>query len=169
MFGMSADASVRRATRADLPALGRLGAALMRLHYAFDPSRFMVPPEDAENGYGWFLGSQISSHDALVLVSEREGRIAGYLYAGIEPRSWQALREEAGMIHDVMVDERDRRSGVASMLVAHALTWFEERGVSLVVLQTAEQNEPAQHLFTRLGFRRTMVEMSREIRTRGHA
>ena len=28
---------VRRATRADMPALGRLGALLMRTHYGFDP------------------------------------------------------------------------------------------------------------------------------------
>jgi len=30
------------------------------------------------------------------------------------------------------------------------------------VLSTAEQNEPAQRLFARAGFRRTMIEMTRE-------
>jgi ribosomal protein S18 acetylase RimI-like enzyme len=32
-----------------------------------------------------------------------------------------------------------------------------------VVLWTAEQNRDAQRLFERLGFRRTMVEMTREL------
>jgi RimJ/RimL family protein N-acetyltransferase len=32
-----------------------------------------------------------------------------------------------------------------------------------VMLMTAEQNPAAQRLFARLGFRRTMVEMTREI------
>jgi ribosomal protein S18 acetylase RimI-like enzyme len=32
-----------------------------------------------------------------------------------------------------------------------------------VLLMTAEQNASAQRLFARLGFRRTMIEMTREI------
>jgi ribosomal protein S18 acetylase RimI-like enzyme len=39
----------------------------------------------------------------------------------------------------------------------------QDRGAPRVVLGTAEQNEPAQRLFERLGFRRTMVEMTREL------
>ena len=35
--------TIRLATPADLPALGRLGALLMRTHYEFDPQRFMAP------------------------------------------------------------------------------------------------------------------------------
>jgi RimJ/RimL family protein N-acetyltransferase len=31
------------------------------------------------------------------------------------------------------------------------------------VLQTAERNEPAQRLFETAGFRRTMIEMTREL------
>lgn len=38
---------VRRATDADLPALGRLGASLVRMHYAFDRERFMAPGRGA--------------------------------------------------------------------------------------------------------------------------
>ena len=33
---------IRRATRADLPALGRLGAMLVRTHHEFDPNRFFA-------------------------------------------------------------------------------------------------------------------------------
>jgi ribosomal protein S18 acetylase RimI-like enzyme len=32
-----------------------------------------------------------------------------------------------------------------------------------VVLSTAEQNSGAQRLFERMGFRRTMIEMTREL------
>jgi ribosomal protein S18 acetylase RimI-like enzyme len=37
-----------------------------------------------------------------------------------------------------------------------------EKGAPRIVLMTAVQNEPAQRLFTRLGFRTTMLEMTRE-------
>ena len=49
------DTVIRRATKADLPALGRLGALLVQTHYAFDPHRFMAPRPNANEGYAWFL------------------------------------------------------------------------------------------------------------------
>src|SRR5688572_32876225 len=97
--------TIRPATRRDLPALGRLGARLLRAHHAFDPARFMAPGADPEGGYAWFLGTQIAEADVAVLVAERADAIVGYVYAGLEPQSWKELREPAGFVHDVVVDE----------------------------------------------------------------
>jgi ribosomal protein S18 acetylase RimI-like enzyme len=154
---------IRRAGQADGPALGRLGALLLRAHHAFDPQRFMAPGKDPESGYGWFLASQIADDDVAVFVAEREGEVIGYVYAGLEPRSWKELREACGFIHDIAVREEGRRTGVATALVDAAIAWLRSRGAPRVVLWSAEQNAPAQRLFDRLGFRRTMVEMTREL------
>ena len=154
---------IRRATAADLPALGTLGASLIRTHYAFDPMRFMAPPADPESGYAWFLGSQLKEDDVGVFVAEQSGRVIGYVYAGLEPQSWKELREAAGFIHDVVVAPEAQRHGVASALVDAACEWFRSIGTPRVVLWTAEKNEGAQRLFTRLGFRKTMIEMTREL------
>jgi ribosomal protein S18 acetylase RimI-like enzyme len=156
-------AVIRRAVDADLPALGRLGALLMRTHYEFDPQRFMSPGHDPEGGYAWFLGTQLREPDVAVFVAEQDGDVIGYVYAGIEPQSWKELREEAGFVHDIVVDERGRRSGLASRLMETAAEWLASRGMQRVVLSTAEGNVGAQQLFARLGFRRTMVEMTREL------
>lgn len=43
-----------------------------------------------------------------------------------------------------------------------AIRWLETRGAPRVVLLSAARNESAQRLFERLGFRHTMVEMTRE-------
>ena len=154
---------IRRATKADLPALGRLGASLLRTHYAFDQQRFMAPGTNPESGYAWFLGTQLNEEDVAVLVAERDGRVAGYVYAGIEPRNWKELRDEAGFIHDVLVEEDARRTGMATALMEAAVAWLRASGAPRVVLWTAEPNAEAQRLFARLGFRRTMVEMTREL------
>jgi GNAT superfamily N-acetyltransferase len=154
---------IRRATSADLPVLGRLGALLLRTHYGFDSLRFMTPPSSPEEGYAWFLGTQLQSDDVAVFVCERDGAVIGYVYAGIEPQSWKELRERAGFIHDVVVSERGRRTGVAAALIETAVDWLRSRGVPRVLLWTAMQNEGAQQLFTRLGFRQTMIEMTREL------
>jgi len=155
--------TIRRATAADLPVLGVLGASLLRAHYVFDPLRFMAPHEESEKGYGWFLGTQLKEDDVAVFVAERSGAVVGYVYAGLEPQSWKELRDAAGFIHDVVVAPEAQRHGVASALVDAACVWFKTQGAPRVVLWSAEKNEVAQRLFARLGFRRTMIEMTREL------
>ena len=154
---------IRRAEERDLDAVGRLGAKLLRAHYEFDRLRFMAPRGNTEEGYAWFLGTQLERDDAVVFVAEQAGQIVGYVYAGIEPQSWKELREEAGFIHDVYVDETARHSGAATALLDAATDWLASRGMPRVVLWTAAPNEAARHLFARLGFRHTMTEMTREI------
>jgi len=154
---------IRRARKEDLPALGRMGALLMRTHYAFDSRRFMSPGGDPEAGYAWFLGTQLREPDVIVFVAEEDGEVLGYVYAALEPQSWKELRDAAGFVHDLVVEERARGRGIARALMEAAIEWLKEQGAPRVVLGTAEQNAAAQRLFTKLGFRRTMVEMTREI------
>ena len=66
-------------------------------------------------------------------------------------------------LSNVVVDERGRRTGVATALIEAAAGWLRDHGAPRVMLWTAEQNDGAQRLFEHLGFRRTMVEMTREL------
>jgi ribosomal protein S18 acetylase RimI-like enzyme len=156
---------VRRGTESDLPTLGRSGALLMQTHYAFDRQRFMAPGTNPAEGYSRFLGSQLNEDDVVVLVAERAGIVVGYVYAALEPQSWKELREPAGFIHDLAVDQSSRRKGVAMALVEAAIEWLRARGAPRVFLCTADQNSVALSLFSHLGFRRTMIEMTRELQT----
>lgn len=165
---MSQEITIRQAEKCDLQALGRLGATLMRVHHAFDPDRFLSPDANADQGYAWFLGTQLEERGVVVLVAERDGEILGYVYAGLEPMSWKELRGPAGFIHDVVVDETARRAGIAGMLVERAAAWLEERGAPRILVWTAEKNAASQELFERAGFRRTMLEMTREVAVDPH-
>jgi ribosomal protein S18 acetylase RimI-like enzyme len=155
--------TIRPAVDSDLEALGRMGAMLMRAHHAFDSRRFMSPGLDPEKGYAWFLSTQLGQDDAAVLVAERDGMVIGYVYAGLEPLSWKELRDAAGFIHDIAVDERARGAGVAGALIDAAFDWLRTHGAPRVLLWTAEQNTVAQRVFAAQGFRRTMIEMTREL------
>jgi ribosomal protein S18 acetylase RimI-like enzyme len=156
--------TIRRASPDDAAALGRLGALLMRAHYDFDPQRFLPPGDAPERGYGAFLRSQLHRDDVAVFVAVLdEGAVVGYVYAGLEPMSWKELRDEAGFIHDIAVDPPARRLGVAAALMDAAVAWLKKQGAPRVMLWTAEQNADAQRLFARAGFRRTMIEMTREL------
>jgi ribosomal protein S18 acetylase RimI-like enzyme len=154
--------SVRPATGSDVAALGRLGALLVRVHYEFDQQRFLAPTPRTEEGYGSFLGSQIRDTDTVVLVAEDEGQVVGYSYASNEGHDWMSLRGPAGALHDILVDPEHRRKGIGEKLLAATIAALESRGAPRVVLSTAFQNEAAQRLFEKAGFRRTMIEMTRE-------
>jgi len=155
--------AVRPARESDLPSLGRLGASLIHTHFAFDPQRFMAPPSQPEEGYAWFLGTQLREPDVCILVAEDGDEVVGYVYAALEPHSWKELRDAAGFIHDVAVAEGHRGRGIGSLLISGASDWLRARGAPRVLLWTAERNLAARQLFTRLGFRTTLVEMTREL------
>ena len=158
-----ADFIVRTATREDATALGELGALLVRVHHEFDPQRFLAPGSGTEIGYARFLTSQIDSDEATVIVAERNGEIGGYVYATLEDRSWKELRDACGYIEDIVVRESARGSGVAKLLMNAAIEWLRSRGAPRVLLLTATPNTGAQELFTKMGFRRTMIEMTMEL------
>lgn len=155
--------TIRPASAGDREALGRLGALLMRVHYGFDTHRFLAPGDHAEDGYAAFLTSQLDDPDVLVLVAVDGDRVLGYVYAGVEPMSWRELRDRAGFIHDLVVDGPERRLGIATALLEAAIDWLRARGMPRVMLWTADPNDAAQHLFARQGFRRTMLELTREL------
>ena len=87
----------------------------------------------------------------------------GYTYAGIEDVEWMALRGPAGVLYDIVVDPDRRRRGVGRLLLEATIAELRSARAPQVVLSTAERNERAQRLFESAGFRRTMVEMTRDL------
>lgn len=160
-------ATIRPAVPADLTAIGRLGALLVRMHHDLDPERFIAATPQTEQGYASFLGTQLEEPSVVVLVAERDGQVLGYTYAGIEGRDYMSLRGPAGVLYDIVVDPTHRGHGVGRMLLEATMAALEARGAPRFVLSTAERNESAQRLFARAGFRRTMIEMTRERRPDG--
>lgn len=153
--------TIRPATLDDVPALGHMAAELVRMHHALDPERFLLV-EPLEEGYGRWLGREASRDGALVLVAVRDGRVLAYAYATMEKRDWMALRDACGALQDIWVEPGERRGGVARALLDRVLRELKERGAPRVVLSTAARNEGAQKFFESMGFRRTMIEMTRE-------
>jgi len=147
-----------------MPPVGLLGALLVRMHHDFDPQRFLAPRPHTEDAYASFLGKQLTDPDIVVLVAEQGGEVIGYTYAGVEGTDYMSLRGPAGVLYDIVVDPAHRRQGIGRMLVDATLAALKSRGAPRVVLSTAEKNEAGQRLFDHAGFRRTMMEMTRELK-----
>src|SRR3989442_5836778 len=56
------------------------------------------------------------------------------VYAALEPQSWKELREPAGFINDVVMEEANRGTGVAAALVEAAMKWLRAKDAPRVVL-----------------------------------
>lgn len=160
---MASDVTVRPARHGDAAAMGRLGALLVREHHDFDQQRFIAPLPDLQKRYGEFLASQIDRPEMIVLVAERDATVVGYAYAGVEGNDYMALRGAAGVLYDLVVDPAHRRQRVGSSLLDAAIAELGRRGAPRVVLFTAEKNHAAQAMFAQADFRRTMIEMTREL------
>jgi ribosomal protein S18 acetylase RimI-like enzyme len=159
---MTSEVTVRPARPEDEEAMGRLGAMLVEEHHEFDPQRFIAPVPNLAERYGQFLVSQIDRPEMVVLVAERGGELAGYAFGGMEGNDYMALRGPAGVLHDLVVDPVHRRRGVGTALMDASLEALAKLGAPRVVLFTADRNEGAQAMFAKCGFRRTMIEMTRE-------
>ena len=156
------DPIVRRATGADVASLGSLGALLVQEHHEFDRQRFLAVRSRTPDDYASFLRSRLDDPEAVVFVADF-GEVIGYAYAALEGYDYMSLRGPAAVLHDLIVHPRHRRRSVGRLLLNTTLSYLQSRGAPLVVLSTAERNVSAQRLFERMGFRRTMVEMTREL------
>ncbi len=153
-------------TASDLPAVATLAARLVAMHHALDPQRFLALP-NAAAGYASFFAAELANPRVVLLVAARvsssESAVpVGYAYARLEPRSYNELLEACGKLHDVYVDDRARGRGLGAALVVELTRRLALMGAPRVVLLTATQNEAAQRMFVKLGFRTTMLEMTRE-------
>lgn len=160
------DIVLRPAVPEDAAPLGRLAYQLVKLHTDFDPLRFIRIDDPAAPGYGRFLSSRTGDSRTIVLVAtvQENGaeKIVGYTYASMEGKDWNDLRDAVGALNDIFVDAAYRRQGVAKKLALATFAKLEELGAPRIILKTAAKNETAQRFFRSLGFRDTMIEMTRE-------
>ena len=153
---------IRAPTPAELKPICALAARLVAMHRHWDPQRFFALPDPAE-GYLWYFRRVLGKRRTVILAAFEGRKVLGYAYASMLGRDWDLLRDPCGSLHDLYVDESARGRGVARLLVGAVLERLKALGAPRVVLYSAWPNDDARRLFEHLGFRRTMVEMTREL------
>ena len=156
---------IRRARTADLPALARLGAALLRQHAAYDPRRFTLPDPPVEDAYAAFFAAELDAAASVLLVAEPAGAYdggpaLGYAFARLEPASFVDALPTSGWVHDLYVDPDARGRGAGPALLDAAVSALRGAGATIVLLTVAPANPAARRLFERRGFALTMHEMA---------
>ena len=88
--------------------------------------------------------SEVAAGPGLALVSERNGKVTGFLVA--------RLAADEAEILNLAVLPAHRRLGVAGTLLDNALQQFRTRGVSRLFLEVRESNAGAIAFYKRHGF-----------------
>ncbi|MGH7285462.1 MAG: GNAT family N-acetyltransferase, partial [Polyangiaceae bacterium] len=72
------------------------------------------------------------------------------------------LRDAVGALNDILVAPEWRQKGIAKKLALETFARLEKMGAPRIILKTAAKNVTAQRFFKSIGFRETMIEMTRE-------
>ncbi|MEP7147724.1 MAG: GNAT family N-acetyltransferase [Acidobacteriota bacterium] len=106
---------VRKATKGDAEVVAEFAMKLVEQHRSYDPVRFA--PLGSLEGMSRFYGSQTEAKNAAVLVTELEGRIAGFACVTYVETDYLDLAVSAAQLEDIYVDESARHSGAGNALI----------------------------------------------------
>lgn len=139
-----------------------LVASQIAFHEQLDPPRFGASPEALERYRGWL--QRVSEDDTSVyLVAEDDGAVFGFLLAVLQEEYRIYRVKRVGFIHELWVEDAQRRLGVGAALVTEAKARFKAMDATQVRLETSTYNERAQRLFAACGFRPATIEMLAEL------
>jgi GNAT superfamily N-acetyltransferase len=114
-------------------------------YYAsLDPALFQVPSTDGlAESFEADIGATSESSDALRLVAEQDGQVAGWLTARLAQPAASAAHQlvrELGwirlMVDALVVDQAQWRHGTGTALLEAAESWGRDRGARMVRLDT---------------------------------
>lgn len=141
---------IRKAQEADIPALLKLFDRLYDILSGFGLP-FSLNPDEMKD----VLGVMLKAKFCLISVAEDEGRILGFLSAGINRMDRKLTFQEqnmVGIISDIYVEPELRGKGVAKDLLACAEKWFRGNNIRLIESYVVLENCPSAAFFRKHGY-----------------
>jgi len=139
--------TVRKASLADLENLVPL----------FDAYRQFYKQAADISGARTFLLERLENAESEVFLAFDDEKIVGFtqlypLFSSVGmKRSW--------LLNDLYVEAAARKKGVGERLLEAAKAWGRETGAGWLMLETAEDNYPAQALYEKNGWERIKEEV----------
>ena len=141
-------------------------------YYAgLDPEHFQVPSaEGLAESFEAGLGT--GGEDALILVAELDGQVAGWLTARIEHPAASAARQMVRehrwtrlFIDALLVDQAVWREGAGTALLTAAEAWGRDRGAEVVRLDTYAGSPVSVPFYEqRMGYQRRSIVFQKPLR-----
>jgi GNAT superfamily N-acetyltransferase len=145
---------IRRATGADAPTI----LALVPRLVAFEPPPWRERSGMTETDLDVIAEAiRSTAEDPSVFVADIDGVIAGFIHV----RSLEDYyrRRKHGHVADIVVAESHEGRGIATALLERAEEWSRAQGYDWMTLGVFEQNERAERLYQKLGYRRDVIRL----------
>ena len=99
-----------------------------------------------------FIARHLREGTSTMFVAWHERRAVGFVQLF---RTWSTVRlGPAFVLEDLFVEPEARGSGIVDALLERALAFARECGATGMFLETAQDNERAQHVYDRNGWKR---------------
>ncbi len=144
--------AVRAASETDIPDLSRLFVQSAAYHSKQAPYFFNnIPPNDWIREF--FVG-HLKNPKVTLLVALVDSKIVGEIRAELKdtPDIPLIKRMTTLQVEEVVVDDKHRRAGVATVLMQKIEELAKSLGVSQVTLNVWNFNESAKALYHQLGY-----------------
>jgi ribosomal protein S18 acetylase RimI-like enzyme len=93
-----------------------------------------------------------SRDSCRLFVAELEQRLVGFLFAEIEGGGGPDAEPAPAWVHELWVEPKYRKQGIAARLLAESDAFFASRRVSRVSVRVESSNTAALEFWARLGF-----------------
>ena len=154
---------IRRATEADVDAIGALWEKLALYHCALDPDL----PQPADNGgalYAQRIRSRLNDSHTRVLVAEVDGQVVGFVLGVLVDYVPEMFRQQmGGFLADIYVDDAHRTRGIGRALVDKLAEWFRAHGIDYYEWYVAANNPTARAFWAAQGGRDLMIRMRKRL------
>ncbi|MGE5415778.1 MAG: N-acetyltransferase family protein [Acidobacteriota bacterium] len=157
---MSEAVTIRKAVAEDMPQIKWVFQEFARFHEMRDSSFTHV--DECADIWGNFVEGHLSSDDALVVVAEVDGQIAGYCVAMIQTKPPVYRDTIHGYVDNLGVLEEYQRKGIGESLYKRVKEWFDKRGIRRIELFAATANERSTAFWRKMGFQPFMENMFSE-------
>jgi GNAT superfamily N-acetyltransferase len=162
----------------DGAGMARVWLSAGAYYASLDPALFQVPSTDglaesfeADIADTAAKAATSESSDALRLVAEQDGQVAGWLTARLAQPAASAAHQlvrELGwirlMVDALVVDQAQWRHGTGTALLEAAKSWGRDRGASMVRLDTYVHSPVSVPFYERhMGYQRRSIHFAREL------
>lgn len=101
-----------------------------------------------------FIRCRIENGESVIFAASADNELIGFVQ--MYPSFCSVDATKIFILYDLYVDEQARNTGVGALLMNRASEFARMEGASRVDLLTEFDNRPAQHLYEKLGYKRTL-------------
>ncbi len=133
---------IYQATMKDLDAIANL----------FNMYRTFYEQTPDLDGAKAFIKSRLEKEDSVIFVAKSNHEYVGFTQ--LYPTFSSISMKRAWILNDMFVDAKARNHGVGGMLLQKAKEFASETGAKSITLETTPDNEAAQGLYEKNGYRK---------------